>query len=149
MGDDRGDEDQRHQKGGYFFAEVDGLDDGVGARALQPAQPVQQGDDHAAQGQQVQNPRVGQADVGGTVDAQVEQRAHEAAHAAHQCAHRQPFQQGSDVQTVVCDALLYLLHGRAASCNVLFADDYFTIYAGVCQTLSDKLSAGLKNFQFI
>ena len=149
VGDDRGDEDQRHQKGGYFFAEVDGLDDGVGARALQPAQPVQQGDDHAAQGQQVQNPRVGQADVGGTVDAQVEQRAHEAAHAAHQCAHRQPFQQGSDVQTVVCDALLYLLHGRAASCNVLFADDYSTIYAGVCQTLSDKLSAGLKNFQFI
>ena len=35
------------------------------------------------------------------------------------------------------------------ACNILFADDYSTIYAGVCQTLSDKLSAGLKNFQFI
>ena len=93
---------------------MDGLDHGIGARALQTAQLVQPHDDHAAQRQQVQHPRVPRAHLRGIAHAQVERRAHKAAHAAYQRAHRQPFQHCGHIQAVVCDALLYLLHGGTA-----------------------------------
>ena len=110
VGDDGGDEDQRHQQHRDIGAEVYRLDDGVGALALQLTQLIQSGDDQSAQRQQVQHPRVGQPYLRGVVDAQVEQCAHHAADAAHQTAHYDPFQQRRRVGLHMTDVFPQLLH---------------------------------------
>ena len=53
VGNDRGHEDHRHQQNGDAFAEVNGLDDGVGALALQMAELIQPHDGKAPHRHQV------------------------------------------------------------------------------------------------
>ena len=110
MGDDRADKDQRHQPNGHFPAEMHRLDHGVGTLALHLRDAVETHDHQTAHRQQIQHPRMGLADTGGVVDAQMEQRAHQTADTAYQRAHRHPLDQCRGIGQYVCRSLFDPFH---------------------------------------
>ena len=92
VGDHRGHKDHRHQENGQAFAELHGLDDGVGALPLQTAELIQPHDGKAPHRPQVQNPGVGPPDGRGVIDADMKQGAHHAAPRADNPPQQHPFE---------------------------------------------------------
>ena len=84
------DEDGREQQQGHRLAVLHGVDDVVGVHAFGPGEFIQRDDGKARKRQQVEEPCVRAAQLGGFIDREMESGAHRPAQPADHGRHEQP-----------------------------------------------------------